>query len=439
MKKYEKYKDSGIEWLGDIPEHWEVSLLKRFCKVTDGSHYSPKSIKDGKPYVSVKDIGNNVINLESCNKISEDDFDALIKNGCSPKTDDILLTKDGTIGRAAIVTERYKPFVVLSSLGILSPKQSILPRFLYFYLISGLNIEQMYSKIHGSALTRLTIDKINNLVFTFSKSLPEQKNIADFLDRKTSEIDELVKQKENLIELYEEEKKAIINHAVTKGINPDVKLKPSSIEWLGDIPEHWEVKKLKYVANANPSNIDKKSKENETEVYLCNYVDVYKNDFIDKNLKFMKATANANQISKFQLEIKDVIVTKDSECPDDIGNPALVKEAFENLVCGYHLTHIKPAKINGEFLFRYFQTQFLKSYFEVSANGVTRYGLGVDKLNSSIIVVPPLKEQKVIVEHIEKETERIDTKINKAKKYIDLIKEYRTALINEAVTGKIRV
>lgn len=126
--------------------------------------------------------------------------------------------------------------------------------------------------------------------------------------------------------------------------------KDSGVEWIGEIPEGWEVKKLKYIADARPSNIDKKSKKDEKSVFLCNYVDVYNNEFIGSDLSFMKATANEDQIHKFILKMDDVIVTKDSETPDDIANPALVIENFDNVVCGYHLTHIKPKAINGRYL-----------------------------------------------------------------------------------------
>ena len=217
------------------------------------------------------------------------------------------------------------------------------------------------------------------------------------------------------------------------------KYKDSGIEWIGEIPEHWDIKKLKYITIANPSNIDKRRKENEKSIFLCNYIDVYKNEFISSKLDFMKATANEDQIRKFILEKGDVIVTKDSETPDDIAIPALVIENLDNVVCGYHLTHIKPKKIEGTYLFRYFQTKYLKSYFKVSANGVTRYGLGVDKFNSALILIPPKSEQSSIIKYIVTEINLINAKITKTKKIITLQKEYRTALISEVVTGKIKV
>ncbi len=215
------------------------------------------------------------------------------------------------------------------------------------------------------------------------------------------------------------------------------KYKDSGIEWIGEIPEHWDVKKLKYIANANPSNIDKKSKENEKTVLLCNYVDVYKNEFISTQLEFMKATASKDQISKFILEKGDVIATKDSESPDDIATPALVIEGFDNVVCGYHLTHIKPKTINGEYLFRYFQTKYLNSYFEVSANGVTRYGLGVYKFNSALILNPPKQEQISIANYLDLKTADIDQLITQKERLLSLYEEEKIAIINHAVTKGI--
>jgi len=215
------------------------------------------------------------------------------------------------------------------------------------------------------------------------------------------------------------------------------KYKDSGVEWIGEIPEGWEVQKLKYVADANPSNIDKKSKDNEDTILLCNYVDVYKNEFISNELAFMKATASNDQITKFILEKGDVIITKDSETPDDIAAPALVAENFNNVVCGYHLTHIKPKKINGDYLFRYFQSQYLNSYFEISANGVTRYGLSVDKINSALILNPPRPDQTAIANYLDRKTEEIDELIAQKERLLELYEEEKTAIINQAVTKGI--
>ena len=161
------------------------------------------------------------------------------------------------------------------------------------------------------------------------------------------------------------------------------------------------------------------------------------NEYINSDLDFMKATATDEQIVKFILRKGDVIATKDSESPDDIGVTALVTEDFDNVVCGYHLTHIKPSSIFGDYLFRWFQTQYLKSYFEVSANGVTRFGLGVDKFNSTLVLTPPLEEQKAIASYLDHKTAEIDKLIAQKERLIELYEEEKTAIINEAVTKGI--
>jgi type I restriction enzyme S subunit len=218
MKRYPKYKDSGIEWIGEIPEHWIVTCLKRIClKITDGSHFSPESKDIGFPYITVQDIKDNGIDFKNCKYISGEDYLSLKKGGCQPDKFDILLTKDGTIGKAVVIKQN-RDFVILSSLGLITPNLSrIISDYLRYYLISGINIDQMFSFIRGSALTRLTINLIKQLHVVYPP-LPEQQTIANYLGRKTHQIDTLIENKQKLISLLKEQRAAIINHAVTKGI-----------------------------------------------------------------------------------------------------------------------------------------------------------------------------------------------------------------------------
>lgn len=207
-------KDSGVEWLGEIPEHWSFSLIKRYCKVTDGSHFSPISTTFGLPYVSVKDIGENTIDLINCKRISNEEFEVLVRNGCKPNVGDILLTKDGTIGRAAIVTDIHDPFVILSSLGLITPSEKFENKYLYYFLISGINIEQMLSFIHGSALTRLTIEKINNLIVTIPP-INEQQTIVTHIEKECARLDTIISKFNKQIDLLQEYRTTLISEVVT--------------------------------------------------------------------------------------------------------------------------------------------------------------------------------------------------------------------------------
>ena len=211
-----KMKDSGVEWIGEIPEGWTITLLKRFChKITDGSHHSPQTQFEGRNYISVKDVDSDGnINLINCKKINEKDFKELVRNGSQPKINDILLTKDGTIGRAAIV-DKNNDFVALSSLGIITPDlKLVLPQYLSLYLTSEINVSQMFSLIAGSALTRLTIEKINNLI-TIIPPLNEQFNIINYVKPLVTKIATAISLKEQEIEKLKEYKATLINSAVT--------------------------------------------------------------------------------------------------------------------------------------------------------------------------------------------------------------------------------
>lgn len=213
------------------------------------------------------------------------------------------------------------------------------------------------------------------------------------------------------------------------------------------MPEHWEVRRLRTVAEMRVSNVDKHTREGEIPVRLCNYVDVYKNDRITQDLPFMSATASPDEIERFRLERDDVLVTKDSETWDDIGVPALVTESADDLLSGYHLALLRPCKgILGAYLALTLQSRGVAYQFHVGANGVTRYGLTHFGIKSVRIPLPPLSEQSVIVRYLDHVDARIrryvDAKerlIVRAGRQIGLLQEYRTRLIADVVTGKLDV
>lgn len=211
--------------------------------------------------------------------------------------------------------------------------------------------------------------------------------------------------------------------------------KDSGVEWLGEIPEHWEIKKLKHISDSFPSNVDKHGKVNEKQVRLCNYTDVYKNEFISNEMNFMNATASNEQIQKFSLKIGDIIITKDSETSSDIAVPALVKEKLKNVICGYHLAIVRShKKVNPHFLFRLFQDKTFNAQFEICSNGITRVGLGSSDLKKGLFLIPPLQEQTAIANFLDQKITLIDQAIAIKQKQIELLKERRQVLIHKAVT-----
>ena len=211
--------------------------------------------------------------------------------------------------------------------------------------------------------------------------------------------------------------------------------KDSGVTWLEEVPEHWEVKRLKQICHVFPSNVDKKSYDGETPVRLCNYTDVYYNERIVDSMEPMAATATTEQIEKFTLKAGDTIITKDSETADDIAIAAYVPEDLPGIICGYHLSMVRPKdQTCGLFVKRLFDSTYVKSKFEVLANGLTRVGLGTYALDNVEMPIPPAAEQTAIATFLDRETAKIDDLIAEQRSLTALLKEKRQAVISHAVT-----
>ena len=306
-----------------------------------------------------------------------------------------------------------------------------------------------------------------------SLALSRQRAIADYLDRETARLDTLVAAKQRMFDLLAERRQAIIAVAVTGGVDSTVQsvLPPPSaflddesqneaganrerdcafaagdervtcLDWIGMLPEQWEAKPLRSVSKYIVSNVDKSASDDEIQVRLCNYTDVYHNEYITLDLNFMNATASEHEIEKFGLSTGDVILTKDSESWNDIGVPTLVQETADDLVCGYHLALLRPYKdvMDSAFLFRCIQAKPIRLQLELSAKGVTRFGLPRSEIGAMLLPVPPLPQQRAIAEYLDRETTRLDTLKAKIHRTITFLKERRAALIAAAVTGQIAV
>lgn len=209
----------------------------------------------------------------------------------------------------------------------------------------------------------------------------------------------------------------------------------NAVSWVQQLPRRWTVKPLRAVANCVVSNVDKVVREHETPVRLCNYTDVYNNEFITVDHDFMLGTASDAEITKFGVSVGDVIITKDSESWNDIGVPALVTEASDDLVCGYHLALIRPLTrwIHGPFLLRCFQAPAVRVQLELAARGVTRFGIPKFKIGTMKLPVPPLAEQRLIADYLDCKTGQLDALIAETKNVLDLLVGRRRIVIARAV------
>ena len=428
MKRYPEYKESGVKWIGAVPRSWKIKRLKYVADLNMGQSPPSKEYNSdqiGTPFLQ----GNAEFGLHHPTpKI----YCPTAKKHASPS--DILLSVRAPVGAINIADQEYG---IGRGLCAIRPRMNQLERRYAKYLLKVVRTE-LYVVATGSTYDAVTVDEVSNLTCVVPP-LSEQTQIANFLDRKTEQIDELIRIKERQIELLQEQRTALINQTVTKGLDPNVEMKPSGVEWIGKIPAHWKVNRLKHIAKILPSNVDKHIYSDEIQVRLCNYTDVYYNDYITVDTVLAKGSCKESEFTKFALRKGDVIITKDSETPDDIGVPTYVKDDLDSVVCGYHLTMIRPLACRGEYIFRFIQSDRTRRYFEVNSNGITRYGLGKASIENLLLPIPTDSEQKQIANFLDHKTKQADELIATEQQKIELLKEYRQSLISEAVTGKIDV
>ena len=437
LHPYIAYKPSGVRWLGNVPRHWEIRRVRTVATVLNGATPSTDvpAYWDGEIlWLTPEDLGklSSKYVRSSARSISSEGYQSC--GTVLAPTGAVAISTRAPIGHLGILTSDG---CVNQGCRLLVPRFDVESEYLHYALSASQ--KELAALGQGSTFTELSRTHLANFQLPLPP-LDEQRAIVRYLDYVDRHIRRYVSAKRKLIALLEEEKQVIVNQAVTRGLDPNVRLKPSGVEWLGDVPEHWDVRRLRTVAEMRVSNVDKHSRENELPVRLCNYVDVYKNDRITQDIPFMNTTASWDEIERFRLEQGDVLITKDSETWDDIGVPALVTEPADDLLSGYHLALLRPSKeMMGPFLARTLQAKAVAYQFHVRANGVTRYGLAHVGIKSVCIPLPSLAEQGAIVEYLDDATAGVDTTTARARRQIELVQEYRTRLVADVVTGKVDV
>ncbi|NDD66436.1 restriction endonuclease subunit S, partial [bacterium] len=278
---------------------------------------------------------------------------------------------------------------------------------------------------------RVPMDKLGSHFIPLPPT-QEQNLISRYLDKKTFQIDSLISKIEKKIELLKEQRIALINQYVTKGLDPNVEMKNSGVDWIGEIPKHWNMEVLKHISNVELSSVDRHEYEDEKRVNICHYPDVYRNEYIDSKSALPSGTCSDNEFEKFSLRRGDILLTKDSESPDDIGIPTFVIEDLDNTVCGYHLAIIrmKSSDFHSEFIYRYLESKSVKDYFYISSSGITRFGLGKGSIENLKVVAPPEDEQKQITHKVSMVSRTTKQLSERLLARIALLKEYRQSLIS---------
>ncbi len=331
----------------------------------------------------------------------------------------------------------------LLEVGLVSPAYYVfkaknsLSTFIKYFLNNSQEIKSQISKvIEGTTRTALRFNQVLKFV-AMVPPLPEQRKIAEILET----IDNAIEKTDAIIEKYKRIKQGLMQDLLTKGIDENWQIRNEKTHkfkdsLLGRIPEEWKVVKLKDVADIRLSNVDKKTDLKGKIIQLCNYLEVYQNDYIIKGMNFMHASATNNEIKKFKISKGDVIITKDSEEYNDIAKPAYVRDEIENLICGYHLALIKPLNnINGLFLSKVLSFRNVNIYFQQRANGITRFGLTKETITGAIIPLPLIPEQERIATILS----QIDEVIEKEQAYKEKLERIKKGLIEDLLTGKVRV
>ncbi|HEB8401013.1 TPA: restriction endonuclease subunit S [Campylobacter jejuni] len=420
------FKESGIEWLGEIPEHWEVVKINKIVTFVNGYAFENFDFNPifEIPVIRIGDMQKEKILYDNCLKTKEKEKlkQFLISNN------DILIALSGaTTGKIAFCDTDNKAYIN-QRVAIVRSKLKLVK---YYFLTRGFSL-LIELACNGSAQPNISTKEIGEFKIPLP-SLKEQEQIANFLDEKCKKIANFIEKKEKLITLLKEQKQALINETITKGLDKNINFKDSGIEWLGEIPQHWRIVKLKYVAFTNiglvytPDDII----ENPDEGYPVLRANNIQNGKIDyQDLIYIKS----KQIGKKQIiSSGDLLMCVRNGSENLLGKTAKIQDGYFSFGA---FTAIIKSQFN-DYFYWIFQTNMLrKSIASFSAsNGIGQ--ISQDDIKNFIISFPPLKEQEQIAQFLDSEISKIDKIIEKTKKQIKLIKEYKTTLINQAVCGRI--
>lgn len=429
MRRYESYKDSGVEWLGEVPHCWDVKKVKNIFHLI----VEPAAKNNQCELLSVyTDIGvkPRAELEERGNKASTTDGYWIVKKG------DIVVNKL-LAWMGAIGLSEYDG-VTSPAYDILRPHQQINGKFFHYLFRTPLCLSEFKKNSRGimDMRLRLYFEELGNIYIPFP-SYQEQQKIAQFLDDKTAKIDQAVDLAEKQIALLKEHKQILIQNAVTRGLNPDVPLKDSGVEWLGDVPAHWDIKRLKFMLSEKlkyGANESAESDDPEQPRYIrITDIDEQGNlkDDTFKSLEFEKA-------KDYLLNVNDILLARSGT----VGKSYLYKENLKNFACyaGYLIrVRLEQKKFNAEFVNYYFQSIGYWNWIKSVNIQATIQNVSAEKYNDFLLSVPNLQEQATIVDYLDQKTAKIDQAIALKTAYIEKLKEYKSVLINDVVTGKVRV
>lgn len=434
FKQYPSYKDSGVEWLGEVPEHWRISSLKRYGYFKGGAgfpHAYQGNTEENIPFFKVNSLSKDKRFLSSFSDFVGEETAKKLGAKIFPKNS-IFFAKVG----AALLLERIRtnqqPCCIDNNMmGFVI--QNELSFDFAFYLMSLIDFKYL---VNPGAVPSINESQISSFLISVPP-ISEQTQIANYLDTETARIDNLISKQEKLIELLEEQRKSIISHAVTKGLNPNAPMKDSGVEWLGKVPNDWNLSRLDAVSKIVRGNsaFSKMDLLESGKYVALQYGKTYKVNEINESFG---SYVNQEFFKKSQItEFGDIILISTSETLEDLGHSCFYARHDVGLIGGEQFL-LKPKNQNfGKYI--YYATKAFSSYLQRYATGLKVFRFNLDDLKKIYIPDISLVEQQKIAEFLDKETARIDISVLKQKSLIEKLKEYRASIISHAVTGKIDV
>ena len=427
---YPAYKPSGLPWLGDVPEHWDVRRLKHAVQINPETLSEDTDLEYLFNYMDINSVGTGYMSTPPVRQVFGN---APSRARRVMRTGDTAISTVRTYLKAAYHLQRDWPDLIASTgFAILRPPVGIVPALLGHFVRSDAFVRQVVANSVGVAYPAISETKLGTLCFPLPP-IPEQRAIVRYLDHVDRRISRYIDAKQKLIGLLGEEKQAIINQAVTRGLDPNVRLKPSGVEWLGDVPEHWEVAPLNRVSVILRGKFTHRPR-NDPSLYDGAYPFIQTGDVASASKMIMSYKQTLNEqglavstmfpsgtlVMTIAANIGDVAILDFNSCfPDSIVGVIPSKNIYRD-----HLYY----------LFRAMKREFIR---EAPVN--TQGNLNVDRIGSRKVVLPPFPEQIAIVDYLDKATSEIDSAIDRARRQMELLQEYRTRLIADVVTGKLDV
>ncbi len=432
-KIYENYKNSGIDWIGEVPEHWEKSKIKFETVI------NKKALSDNFP----SDSEINYIDIGSVNTDGKIENFQVIQFENAPSRarrivdvgDTIVSTVRTYLKAIAFIDEVSSNLICSTGFATLSPKRRLLPKYLFFLMRSDSYVNEIVKRSTGVSYPAVNASDVGKLDCLIPDEHTQGK-IINFLDLKSFEIDSMISDKEKLIELLQEKRQATISEAVTKGLNPDVKRKDSGIEWIGEIPEHWDIISFKRLTEKVIVGIAESTTDSyvDSGIPIVRSTNVKNSTILTTSILYIDIELAEKNKSRY-LHEGDLLTVRTGNA----GVTAVVPKELNNSQCFTMLISSLKDNVSPFYYCYFINSNIGNSYFDITAWGTAQKNISVPILQEMPVVIPPFKEQIKIVEWLNKKTQELDNLTNIINNQIAKLKEYRQSLISEAVTGKIDV